>query len=215
MTFPQRFFRLDFAPGSEVGWGRRPKGEIAMNACVRAFSNTAYHLIVAEYAVQDLLIGGHEAVLEAFGIRRGWTVIDYGCGPGRYLEKASALVGPKGQVFAADVNEVAVRCAKGRIRRSGLANVRPVLIRAGRAPIPTGSADLVYALDMFHAVRDPSPFLREIRRMVKPRGRLILEDGHQRRSRTLEKVAASGVWKVVSQSRLAVRCAPISARRPG
>jgi hypothetical protein len=52
-----------------------------MNASARAFSNAAYHLMVAKYAAQDLLIGGHEAVLETFGIRRGWTVVDYGCGP--------------------------------------------------------------------------------------------------------------------------------------
>lgn len=90
--------------------------------------------------MQDRVIGGHKAVLGTFGIRRGWTAVDYGCGPGRYLEKASALMGSKGRIFAPDVSEAAVPIVKGRIRRSGLANVRPVLIRAGRAPIPTGYA---------------------------------------------------------------------------
>lgn len=142
---------------------------------------------------------------------RGWTVVDYGCGPGRYLRKASALVGPRGRVYAADVSEVAVGAARGRIARQGLRNVVVMRIEDGKSRIPSACADLVYALDMFHAVRDPSAFLREIRRIVKPKGRLILEDGHQSRSRTLEKIAALSTWKVTGQSRLAVTCAPASA----
>jgi ubiquinone/menaquinone biosynthesis C-methylase UbiE len=167
--------------------------------------------MVWEYALQDLLIPGYEAVMEGFGIAKELTVVDYGCGPGRYLSKASELVGPKGRVFAADVSEVAFRCVKARIARLGLANVFPILIKDGRAEIPSGSADLAYALDMFHAVRDPSGFLKEIRRIVKPRGRLILEDGHQSRASTIAKVTAgSALWRVVGETRLAVVCEPAS-----
>jgi ubiquinone/menaquinone biosynthesis C-methylase UbiE len=178
-----------------------------------ALSKAAYRLMVWEYALQDLLIPGYDAVMEGFGIHKGFTVVDYGCGPGRYVRKASELVGPKGRVFAADVSEVAVRCVETRIARLGLANVFPILIRAGRAEIPSAAADLAYALDMFHAVRDPAAFLKEIRRIVKPGGRLILEDGHQSRASTIAKVSAcSALWKIAGVTRLAVVCEPVSGR---
>jgi ubiquinone/menaquinone biosynthesis C-methylase UbiE len=192
--------------------GRAPR-KVLVKAILRALSNAAYGLMVAEYAVQDFLVRGFEKVLDGFAIHPGWTVVDYGCGPGRYLRKASALVGPRGRVYAADVSEVAMGMVRDRIARKELRNVVAMQIEGGKSRIPSACADLVYALDMFHAVRDPSAFLREIRRIVKPAGRLILEDGHQPRAFTLRKVAASGAWKVIGQSGLAVTCAPVPARR--
>jgi len=171
-----------------------------------ARSRFAYHAMVAIYAVQDFLVQGHERALDGFGIEPGSTVVDYGCGPGRYLAKASALAGPSGRVFAADINEVALRYAAARVSRLSLANVSLLPIRAGRCPMPDASADLVYALDMVHAVRDPRSFLAEIRRLTKPGGTLILEDGHQARAVTRKKVLDAGGWRIEAETRWHLRC---------
>jgi ubiquinone/menaquinone biosynthesis C-methylase UbiE len=169
-------------------------------------SRLAYRIMVLEYAVQDLLVRGHERALDGFGIAPGATVVDYGCGPGRYLAKAAGLVGPSGKVYAADINPVALACAGARVERLGLANVNVVPIRADACGIPDAAADLVYALDMFHAVRDPAVFLAEIRRFTKPGGTLILEDGHQPRESTRRKVAAAGGWRIEAESPWHLRC---------
>jgi ubiquinone/menaquinone biosynthesis C-methylase UbiE len=169
-------------------------------------SRFAYHLMVIEYAVQDFLVRGHERALDCFGIEPGSTVVDYGCGPGRYLAPASRLTGPSGRVFAADISEVALRYAAVRVRRLGLANVTLVPIRGGRCTIPDASADLVYALDMFHAVRDPKAFLVEINRFTRPDGTLILEDGHQSRTSTRRKVLDAGGWRIEAETRWHLRC---------
>jgi ubiquinone/menaquinone biosynthesis C-methylase UbiE len=169
-------------------------------------SRLAYHLMVLTYAVQDFLVRGHERALDGFGITAGATVVDYGCGPGRYLAKASRLAGPSGRVFAADISEVALRYAAARIARGSLSNVTLLPIRDGRCTIPDASADLVYALDMFHAVRDPKGFLAEIHRFTKPGGRLILEDGHQARKVTRKKVLDAGGWRIDSETRWHLRC---------
>jgi ubiquinone/menaquinone biosynthesis C-methylase UbiE len=165
-----------------------------------------YRFMVLEYAVQDFLVRGHERVLDGFGIVPGATVVDYGCGPGRYLEKASRLVGPSGKVYAADINPVGLEAAGARTARRGLANVSTVPIRDGRCAIPDRCADLVYALDMFHAVRDPAAFLAEIGRITKSGGTLILEDGHQPREATRRKVIAAGGWCIESETRRHLRC---------
>jgi ubiquinone/menaquinone biosynthesis C-methylase UbiE len=173
-------------------------------------SRLAYHFMVAIYAVQDFLVRGHERALDGFGIASGSTVVDYGCGPGRYLAKASALAGPSGRVFAADISELALRYAAARVARRSLANVSLLPIRDGRCPIADASADLVYALDMFHAVRDPKSFLAEIRRFTKPGGTLILEDGHQARAVTRKKVLDADGWRIEAETRRHLRCRPLS-----
>jgi len=165
----------------------------------------AYHGMVAVYAVQDFLVRGQERALDGFGIEPGFTVVDYGCGPGRYLAKASRLAGPSGRVYAADISEVALRYAAARVARSGLANVSLLRISGGRCAIPDASADLVYALDMFHAVRDPKQFLDEIRRFTKVGGNLILEDGHQARAVTRRKVQEAGGWRIAAETRWHLR----------
>jgi len=166
----------------------------------------AYHGMVAVYSVMDFLVRGHERALDAFGIEPGFTVVDYGCGPGRYLARASRLVGPTGRVYAADISDVALGYAAARVARGRLANVSLLPIRGGRCAIADASADLVYALDMFHAVADPEAFLREIRRFTKPRGTLILEDGHQSRDVTRRKVVDAGGWRIETETRSHLRC---------
>jgi ubiquinone/menaquinone biosynthesis C-methylase UbiE len=166
----------------------------------------AYHCMVAVYMVQDVLVRGHERELDGFGFEPGFTVVDYGCGPGRYLSKASRLVGASGRVHAADISDVALRYAAARISRHGLQNVALQPIRKGRCAIPDASADLVYALDMFHAVRNPKQFLAEIRRFTKPGGTLILEDGHQARAVTRKKVLDAGGWRIGAETRWHLRC---------
>jgi ubiquinone/menaquinone biosynthesis C-methylase UbiE len=170
------------------------------------FTRFSYRLMVLEYAVQDFLVRGHERELDGFGIAPGATVVDYGCGPGRYLAEAARLVGASGKVYAADINPVGLEHASARVARLGLANVDVVPIRDGRCAIPDQCADLVYALDMFHAVRDPAAFLAEIGRITKPGGTLILEDGHQPREATRRKVIAAAGWRIESETRRHLRC---------
>ena len=169
-------------------------------------SRIGYHLMVLEYAIQDFLVRGHERALDGFGITPGSVVVDYGCGPGRYLARASRLAGPSGRVYAADISDVALRYAAARVRRLGLDTVTVLPIREGRSAIPDASADLVYALDMFHAVRDPQGFFAEIHRFTKPGGVLVLEDGHQPRAVTRKKLLDAGGWRIESATRWHLRC---------
>jgi len=171
-----------------------------------ALSRFSYHVMVAVYAVMDSFDPGYARELDTFGIAPGSTVVDYGCGPGRYLAKASALAGPSGRVYAADISEVALRYAAARIARLSPANVTLLQIRDGRSGIPDRCADIAYALDMFHAVRDPTAFLAEIRRFTKPGGTLILEDGHQARTLTRKKVWDAGGWTIEAETRRHLRC---------
>lgn len=131
--------------------------------------------------------------IDSFGIRSGDTVIDYGCGTGSCLRKASEAVGERGRVYAVDIHDLAIESAQRVSRKYALKNVDPVRADGFSVPLADGSADCIYALDMFHMVSDADLFLREVRRLTRPDGKLILEDGHQPRSKAKEKVLKTGL----------------------
>jgi ubiquinone/menaquinone biosynthesis C-methylase UbiE len=146
--------------------------------------------------------------LGAFNIRQGQIVVDWGCGTGRYLKQASELVGKKGTVYAVDIHRLAIEAAAHAANRYKLDNVRPVLTDGKSVAIPSRVADLVYALDMFHMVSDANAFLKELNRITKPGGALILEDGHQSRRLSKEKVSSSGFWEIISETKSYLVCQP-------
>lgn len=149
-------------------------------------------------------------LLEAFGIRKGQTVIDYGCGTGSYLRKASELVGEGGRVFALDIHELAVKAVKKRIDKEGLDNVTVLFAENGRCPLEDGTADLIYALDMFHMVGHPTSFLMELKRVSKTNGVLCIDNGHQSRKAVKAKIDASGAWKIAEENERFLKCMPVS-----
>jgi ubiquinone/menaquinone biosynthesis C-methylase UbiE len=145
--------------------------------------------------------------LDKFGISPGDIVVDYGCGPGAFIKPASNLVGENGIVYAVDIHELAISSVKKLIQRYNLKNVSPVLIGA-TVRIEDNTADLIFAIDMFHMVKDTDSFLRELNRIIKPDGILILEDGHQPRSLAKEKIIRSGCWKITLEEKKFLRCTP-------
>ena len=78
-----------------------------------------------------------------------------------------------------------------------------------RLPVAEDRADLICALDMFFGVREPTRFLAELRRLVKPEGTLIIDDGHQTCRVTKDKIAASGTWHIVRETPDVLTCAPV------
>ncbi len=167
----------------------------------------AFRIMSFHFVLRDLLFSPQKK-LERMGIKPGDSVVDYGCGPGSFICKASALVGPEGKVFALDVHELAIRSVENLVRKESLGNVTAVLLKGYTSGLESGIADLVYCLDMFHMVEQPAPFLEEIHRLLKPTGRLILEDGHQSRRTSRKKVEDSGLWAIVEEGRSWMVCCP-------
>ena len=139
--------------------------------------------------------------LDPFKIGKGQTIIDYGCGTGRYLKQASEMTGEAGKVYAIDIHPLAIESAEKMIKKFGLNNVYPILTDGYTVNIPPQSADIIYALDMFHMVKDTKRFLAELHRVTKPGGVLFLEDGHQSRTLAKKKVNDSGYWEIADETR--------------
>ncbi len=169
-------------------------------------SDTSFKLMTALFAVLDFVYPYVARRARTFGLQEGTTVVDYGCGPGRYTVQLARLVGPAGKVYAVDVHELAVAAVQEKVQRQGLNNVIPVLAHGYDSGLPDGVADMVCAIDMFFSVREPTIFLRELKRITKPGGVLVIDDGHQSRAMTKAKLLASGCWVIVEERRDHLQC---------
>jgi len=144
--------------------------------------------------------------IKTLNLKPGQTVIDYGCGPARYIQDASIIVGNSGKVIATDIHPLAIKKVKEKIKKHNLSNVEAVLATGYDTRIPSETADVVYALDMFHMIEEPKKLLAELCRLVKNEGRIIIEDGHQPRSETIRKIENSGILKIIKETRVHVKC---------
>jgi tRNA A58 N-methylase Trm61 len=160
------------------------------------------------YRIRDLLIPTVARRVESLGIQPAMTVVDYGCGPGRYLPHYSRKVGPQGRVYAVDIHELAMRAAQRQIKHHKLENVTPILAQGYNSGLPDHTAHLVAAFDMFFFVQDPTALLREFQRITRPDGCLVLNDGFQKRETTRAKIAAAGGWEICEETGDLLKCRP-------
>jgi ubiquinone/menaquinone biosynthesis C-methylase UbiE len=145
----------------------------------------------------------------SFGLEEGFTVVDYCCGPGRYVAPTSRRIGDSGKLYAVDIHELALEAAKERIARHGLSNVELVLAEAYSCVVDDQSADAIYVLDAFHMVKETTRFLAELHRIAKSDGFLFIDDGHQSRDETKAQIAESGLWSISEESKDHLKCRPI------
>jgi ubiquinone/menaquinone biosynthesis C-methylase UbiE len=171
-------------------------------------SAPSYRFLIAAFAVLDFFFPYLDRRVRRFGIREGMTVVDYGCGPGRYTTRFARLVGPEGLVYAVDIHEMAIEAAMRRILKQRIENVLPVLASGYHSGLPDHIADMVCAIDMFFSVREPTAFLAELKRIAKEDGVLVIDDGHQSRATTKRKLAASGYWDIMAETRDHLTCRP-------
>lgn len=147
-----------------------------------------------------------EKRVKTFGIREGMTVIDYGCGPGRYTIPIAQIVGEQGKVIAVDLVKIAEEEIQKKTQKYDLRNIQFKLAQGYDSKVESGAADMVIALDMFFMVENPTEFLRELSRISKKDGILVIDDGHQSRIKTKKKIAESGLWEIVEERKDHLKC---------
>lgn len=106
----------------------------------------------------------------------GATVIDIGSGAGMDLLLAAFHVGPDGRAIGVDMTEAMRDRARRGAVASGLAHVD---VREGDAtalPVDTESVDVVISNGVLNLVPDKRAAIDEIRRVLKPEGRVQIAD---------------------------------------
>jgi ubiquinone/menaquinone biosynthesis C-methylase UbiE len=97
----------------------------------------------------------------------GENVLEIGCGPGFVLAEAGAT----GRLVGVDVSPKMLDAARGRAP-----NAQGVRAAVEHLPFNDGVFDLAYCRSVLHHVLDPAPMIREMARVVRPGGRVVVND---------------------------------------
>lgn len=125
-----------------------------------------------KHILVDGLSRHSEAVFPALPVSAGDQVLDVGCGFGDTALKLAERVGSKGSVIGVDCCDAFLDFARAAVRARALANVSFIRGDAEIA-LPTNQFDFVFARfgTMFFA--NPVAGLRNMRRALKPGGRMV------------------------------------------
>lgn len=115
-------------------------------------------------------------LLKALQIEKGQTVCDLGCGNGFYTLELAKLVGPKGTVYAVDIQREMLEMLMQRSNAVGFRNITPVIGSPIDPNLPTGEVDLVLCVDVYHEFSHPEEMLAAIRRSLSDDGLLVLAE---------------------------------------
>jgi len=170
----------------------------------RKLSNAEFKVMHSIMKLIDIVYPYVPARAKSFGIQPGMTVVDYGCGPGRYTVEFARLVKPEGRVIAVDLIQIALLETEKRLKKNGVGTVELKLAKGYDSGILSESADMICAVDMFHHV-DPAQFLKETSRIAKPNGVLMISGGHQTRESIKKAVRDSGLWEIIEETRIYIK----------
>lgn len=117
---------------------------------------------------------GNPLAIAAVGI--GMTVVDVGCGSGTDLLLAARAVGPSGRAIGIEMTPAMADLARRGALSAGLDNVEVRLADATALPVDTESADVVISNGVVNLIVQKQAALREMFRVLRPDGRLLLAD---------------------------------------
>jgi len=107
-------------------------------------------------------------------LRAGAAVLDVACGTGLVTFSAAHAVGAQGQVLGIDLSGLMVEAAAAHASKNGLQNTRFSRMDAQSLALPDAGFDVVLCALGLMYIPDPEQALREMRRVLRPGGRLAL-----------------------------------------
>jgi len=118
------------------------------------------------------------------GIKRGQTVLDFGCGSGMYTIPAAEIVGEQGKIYALDKDKKVLDELMRKAKSAGLKNIEGVETSSEpKIDLTDESVDVVLLFDVFHSyyfpqVDDRRRVLNEIYRIMKPSAFVLVWPKH-------------------------------------
>jgi ubiquinone/menaquinone biosynthesis C-methylase UbiE len=113
-------------------------------------------------------------MLKALEVKPGQTVCDMGCGNGFYTLQLARLVGPRGLVYAVDIQPEMLQMLAHNAAEAGLTNIRPVLGTPIDPRLPVAAIDMMLCVDVYHEFSHPEAMLAKIRESLAPNGQMVL-----------------------------------------
>ena len=160
----------------------------------KPMSNFHFKFMSFGYKFRDFFLP-RKNVLKEVGIKPGFHVLDYGCGPGGYIIAAAQLAGKSGKVYALDIHPLTIKGVQNIVSKKKLTNVETICSDC-KTGLPDNSVDVVLLYDTLHDLGDPNGVLEELHRVLKPKGILSFSDHHMQENEIVSKVTSRGLFRL-------------------
>ena len=162
-------------------------------------SVVGFKLMTLTFRVRDFFRPRMDFLKEA-GIKSGFCVLDYGCGPGSYITPLAQLVGALGEIYALDIDPLAIKQVQKTAARKTITNVKTIESDC-KTGLRENHVDVVLLYDTFHDLSDPDDVLSELHRVVKSGGILSFSDHHMNEKDILTNVTDTGLFKLLTKGK--------------
>jgi ubiquinone/menaquinone biosynthesis C-methylase UbiE len=160
----------------------------------KPMSPIGFKLMTWAFRVRDFIRPRMGLLAEA-GIKPGFRVLDYGCGPGSYIAPLAQLVGISGEIYALDINPLAIKEVLKITARKPIPNIKKIVSDCTTG-LPDNHVDVVLLYDTFHDLSRPDDVLQELHRVLKCGGTLSFSDHHMKDQEILARVTKTGLFKL-------------------
>lgn len=112
-------------------------------------------------------------IWEFIDYKRPEKIIDIGAGTA-FITAALGELAPKAHIDAFDIEPVMVTEMRSNLPEYN--RITPHLMIDNKLPVSDEYADIVWMINLFHELRKPNLLLQEIKRVLKPNGKLLIID---------------------------------------
>lgn len=132
----------------------------------------------------DLFWRTEHELIARYGLEEAMDYLDCGCGPGRLIERLKDSY-PGLKCTGLEMDPILVEAANMKLRDRGFADCRIVQGTAEQSALPERSFDFITMRLVLEHVPDPVLALRQLRKLLKPGGRLfIISNDFENHTRT-------------------------------
>jgi ubiquinone/menaquinone biosynthesis C-methylase UbiE len=150
---------------------------------------------------------------ELLALQPGQAVLDVGCGAGEVCAELSARVGPGGRVAGVDLSEAMIAAARAK-PATAAGGIELQVASVYALPFADASFDAVRAERVFQHLEDPEAGLREMQRVTRSGGRVMLIDpDHGQSSLALDEPSHRRVFEAARRAMLRMIANPHSGVR--
>jgi cyclopropane fatty-acyl-phospholipid synthase-like methyltransferase len=117
-----------------------------------------------------------DEVVSALKLQPGQTVADIGAGSGLLVAPLATAVGPRGRVYAVEIDAGFFPEIRKRAAAAQVSNVETVLGKFTDPALPIKSIDVAVFHDVLHHVEDRAAYLKTLAAYLAPAGRIVVID---------------------------------------
>jgi ubiquinone/menaquinone biosynthesis C-methylase UbiE len=91
-----------------------------------------------------------DEIVTALGAREGHHIADVGAGEGAFSVALARVVGPRGMIYAVDINEEVLKRLRKRVAEGALKNIEVIHGAEDNPKLAEGSLDGALLVDTYH-----------------------------------------------------------------